>query len=102
MNKKVVAGDYTDPETGLRFVEDVLGNLHCLHTVVEGHNEITVVVDMQNSYENESKRYKRILEKLRMENNWLWYVLEKAISEGKKNPKQALANLEKAVKERTR
>lgn len=29
-NKKIVVGDYTDEQTGIRFVEDIRGNFHCI------------------------------------------------------------------------
>lgn len=29
IEKQIVTGDYIDPTTGLRFVEDIRGNLHC-------------------------------------------------------------------------
>ena len=107
MDKKVVVGIYTDPETGIRFVEDDRGNYHMVVNVssndanhpVEG---TVVILDPNEQIEKQNKRYVRILEKLRAENNWLWSVLHKTIQEGLKTPRQAIRNLEKSIKERER
>lgn len=131
-SKKMVTGDFIDPETKLRFVEDIRGNLHCVMTMENTNTsgdinitvpeikipdiiipsqpapnititpDIEVLVNLGEEKDKQIIRCKRILEALRVENNWLWYILETAIIDGKKNPKNALVNLEKAVKDRKR
>ena len=120
-NKKIITGDYIDPETGLRFVEDIRGNLHCVMVAGNGgmgdinitipeikipeippaniHVDITPPID-----DPEKQRLIRIMEALRSENNWLWNVIMTAIIDRKKSggaPK-AMDELEQKIKERQR
>lgn len=99
--------DYTDSSTGIRFVEDDRGNYHLVPPDITVNpypqsQNISISLESNESTANMNKRLRRILEKLRMENNWLWEILETAIRDGKKNPKQALANLEKSIKEKSK
>lgn len=41
----MVEKDYTDPETGLRFVEDIRGNLHLVHTM--GDMNMSPVINVE-------------------------------------------------------
>ncbi len=103
MNKKIIVNDYTDPDTGLRFVEDDRGNYHCVASFTQGDSkqEITIILENNEELLKENKRLRRILEKLRMDNNWLWEALHTAIRERKKTTaKKAIDNLEKSIRER--
>jgi hypothetical protein len=116
-----VSGDYIDPETGIRFVEDTRGNYHCIHPMAGGtmgditinipeikipeippaevHVDVTPPVD-----DPEKQRLIRIMEALRSENNWLWSVITTAIIDRKKSggaPK-AMDELEQKIKDRQR
>ncbi len=96
--KKVVTGDYTDPETGLRFVEDVRGNLHCVMSMTSSE---PVDMNIVEEIHKRNKRLERILESLRKENNWLWERISVTIRD-KKTPQRSIERLEKAIKERKR
>ena len=100
--RKIVVGDYIDPETKMRFVEDDRGNRYYVPAYSQSGQDITIVLDSSEAKDNEIKRLRRILEKLRVENNWLWSVIEKAKLNRKRSPKYSMDELEKAVKERTR
>jgi hypothetical protein len=109
VQKKMVVGDYTDPNTGIRFVEDDRGNYHVIpkdisvDTPQNNPEVITVIVDNNETIEKENKRLKRILESLRSENVWLWEIIELArIDRKKKNASYAMERLDKAIKERQR
>lgn len=96
MDKKLVTKDFKDITTGLRFVEDDRGNRYLVPS-----QDIIMSIDNNEQLENENKRLKRILEKLRSENNWLWERIHIALKERKKySNKKAMDNLEKAVKEK--
>jgi len=123
MEKKVVENDYIDTNTGLRFVEDVRGNFHCVpHMDMNPIGDIIVNVpeikvppitipepkihiDISPPVDDpEKQRLIRIMEALRSENNWLWSVVTTAIIDRKKSggaPK-ALDDLEQKIKERQR
>lgn len=103
--KKVVVGDYTDHATGIRFIEDDRGNYHIVSSQGSTeHGEIKVVVDTINPFRNENEMLRRVMEKLRSENSWLYEVIERSrkIWKDTKNPKKAMEYLEKAIKERER
>jgi hypothetical protein len=104
MSKKVIVGIYTDPDTGIRFIEDDRGNYHLIPSSTTEDREIrvTVVHPDVDDIKRERDRYKRILEKLRAENNWLWSVVNKAVLDGRTGYRRAIERLEKAIKERER
>lgn len=100
--KKIIEGDYTDATTGLRFVEDTRGNYHLVYGN-ESEQNITVVLDGNETTEKQNKRLKRILESLRRENVWLWEIVEVARRTfEKKGAKKAMEDLIKTIKERQR
>lgn len=123
--KKIITGDYTDSETGLRFVEDIRGNLHCvMYMGGGGTGDITinipeikipdiVIPEIPAAQVNvnvtppvddpEKQRLLRVTESLRSENNWLWNVMMTAIIDRKKNgaPK-AMDDMEQKIKDRQR
>lgn len=89
--RKVIIGDYIDPDTGIRVVEDDRGNYHCM------------MIAMPPSNDSEKQRLIRIMEALRAENNWLWGVLMAAIIDRKKKgAPTAMDELEQKIKERQR
>ena len=95
-NKTIVVGDFIDPETGLRFIEDDRG---VYHLIKPGEDSSANT----RSLEREVQRLNRVMEKLRVENNWLWGVLEIAKQDSrKKSPGYAMTQLEKKIKERSR
>lgn len=101
-DKKLTTGDFNDIDTHLRFVEDVRGTLHviCPMTQMQQPNNTTIVIQNNEMLDNENKRLKRILEKLRTENNFLWKTIYTAIRK-KKTPQKALDELERTIKEFT-
>lgn len=118
--KKMVERDYTDPETGLRFVEDIRGNLHCIMGMgSSGVGDINITIpeikipeippaqvhiDISPPVDDpEKQRLIRIMEALRSENNWLWNVIMTAIIDRKKKgAPTAMDELEQKIKERQR
>lgn len=96
--KKIIVEEYRDP-TGMRVMVDDRGNYHCF---MDNTPEIKVIVENRGD-DHEAKRFKRILEALRRENNWLWEILETARRDRKKKGAvYAMQQLEKAIEERTR
>ncbi len=98
MQKKIVIQSFVDEETGIHFIEDDRGNYHFIPPY---NKEMKVVVENPENSSTENKRLRRVLERLRMENNWLWEVVETAIRERKRmNSNKVLDRLEKKVKEK--
>ena len=102
-NKLIIVGDYIDTNTGLRFLEDIRGNLYCYmgHEMIMpsggGCNcspEINISIDLA------VEKDKQILQLL-SENAWLWDIIAKAIKDRKeKNCSYAMNKLEQEVKDR--
>lgn len=122
-HKKMVEKDYTDPETGLRFIEDIRGNIHLVHMMENmgnsGAGDITInipeikIPEIPAAQVNvnitppvddpEKQRLIRIMEALRSENNWLWAEIMKAIINRKRQgAPTAMDILENAIKDRQR
>lgn len=94
--KNIVVGDFIDPRTGLRFIEDDRGEYHLIRTGDDSSAET-------RSLEREVNRLTRVMEALRSENNWLWSILHKALEDDRKQSAgYAIRQLQKAIKERTR
>lgn len=104
MQKKIVVGDYTDPNTGIRFIEDDRGNYHIIqHDQNTEPNNISISVDARNPFETENKRLIRVMEKLRSENSWLYEIIENSkVIWKRQTPKKAMEYLEKSLNERQR
>lgn len=95
-DKNIVVGDFIDPNTGLRFVEDDRGVYHLIKSVEDSSAGT-------RSLEREVQRLTRVMESLRMENNWLWEVLEVAKRDSQtRSPGYAMTQLEKKIKRRQR
>lgn len=99
--RKIVRGYYIDPLTQLKFIDYDRSNYTLLNEYKVG--ETTLVIPNSEELEKQLKRHKIILEKLRMENNWLWGIVEKALNDDRKQSAgYAIRQLQKAIKERTR
>ena len=98
--KKIVEEYYEDPETGMKFIRDVWGNIHPYFDL---KTDTRVVIDTSEKDKSDNEKLRRILNRIRVENNWLFSIIEGTIKQGKKGTaRKALDALEKALKERTR
>ncbi len=121
-DKQIISGDYRDTKTGIRFVEDIRGNFHCVMNMESsgGTGDITInipeikIPEIPPAQVNvnvtppvddpEKKRLLNIIESLRSENNWLWSTMMTAVIDRKKSggaPK-AMDEMETKIKERQR
>lgn len=115
--KEIISGDYKDKKTGIRFLEDVRGNLHHIMTH-EGGEMGNITINIPEIHVPESKvtvevippaddlekqRLLRVTQALRAENNWLWQIILTAIIDRKKKgAATAMDKLEQEIKERQR
>lgn len=121
VRKKIITGDYIDEETGLRFIEDSRGNLHCIMSYGDSNTLGDIIVNIPEikippipesrvtvevippADDPEKQRLIRIMERLRQENNWLWGEILKSIINRKRiGAAKAMDLLENAINERQR
>jgi hypothetical protein len=74
-SKKIITGDYEDTTTGIRFLEDTEGRLHCMScmwkpqesSTVTNNNETNNYYTVANPYQGKSPT---VIQTAFMDNNW--------------------------------